>query len=235
MKIACVAAIAGMAFAASADIYPVEVYEVPSFEFGSGSSPENPSGNSYWFIPGIGGAGGFAASGAYVDSVFDGNPQVIGTDVAGSDITSSQSVSPNSGQFGIYDLTMTLSSSGELWPGGFVVGGQPATAGGLFMGSNGGGLNLSFPGPVFVNSAIITLFNAAGGVAGGPFDITAFGTFTAGPLGDWLGNFGVSFGAGSAGAGIVSAVVSMNVFVTPTPASVAVLGLAGLAAARRRR
>jgi len=236
MKTVLCIAVAGIACVASADIVPTEVNELPSFAFGSPPSPtENPSGNSYWFVPGIGGAGGFALSGTYVNSVFDGNPQVIGTDIAGSTITSSQSVTPNSGQFGNYDLSMTLSSSGDLFPGGFSVGGSPATTGAIFMGSNAGGQNLAFPGPAFVNSAIVTLFDSSGGIVAGPFNVTGFANFTAGPDGDWLGNFGISFGAGTAGAGVASAVVNMNVDVIPSPASAAVLGFAGLAAARRRR
>jgi hypothetical protein len=236
MKTVLCIAVAGLACVTTADIIPTEVQELPVFAFGSAPSPDkNPSGNSYWFVPGIGGAGGFAVSGTYVNSVFDGNPQIIGSDAAGSTITSSQTITPNSGQFGNYDLSMSLSSSGDLFPGGFNVGGQPATTGGIFMGSNGGGLNLAFPGPAFVNSATITLFDSFGAITAGPFDVSAFAVFSAGPDGDWLGNLGISFGAGSTGAGIASAVVNMNVDVVPTPASAAILGFAGLAAARRRR
>ncbi len=184
--------------------------------------------DAYFIAPGIGGAGGFALSGTYATSTFDSAAEVIGTDVVAATISSSESDIASVANVSI------SSSSGELWPTGFSVGGFPADTGAFFMGINAGGDPLDWVSDNIVNLAIITGYDSLGGVIFA-FDITAFGSFTAGPNGSWNGSLGVSFGAGTTGIGVARVDLDVSYSKVPAPGTLALLSLGGLVATRRRR
>ncbi|MEM8681650.1 MAG: hypothetical protein AAGF97_20065, partial [Planctomycetota bacterium] len=129
-----------------------------------------------------------------------------------------------------------VESTDDLSPGGFNVGGSPADTAGLFLGGNAGADPVDFPNPAIVSLATVELFDAAGGSLGGPFDITGFANFTAGPGGGWDGGVGVTFGAGSAGIGIAAydLIVEYNMVPEPTSMLTCLFGLLGLGWVRRR-
>ncbi len=169
----------------------------------SGAANFTPTANdAYRMINGIGGAGGFAlASSGVVDAT---HTDAAGDmDVVGQVLTANTDVIAEETNVGAGTFTADLSSStsDDLCPGGFTVGGQPADTCGFFFGASGVGSPLAFDQPACVTSATIQIF-IDGASAGGPFDISGFGSFTAGPVGDWDGNTGVTFGAGSSGVGI---------------------------------
>ncbi len=230
-----IAMLAMLSSSASAGLYNPTEY--------SGSLPSSPTpfdvvaNDAYFFAPGIGGTGGFALSmtGA-VNSIFDGAPNVVGsTLVTNRPVTTTESLVNNGG--GNYDLSIFLQAENgsTIWPTGFTVGGQPANAGGLFLGANAGGNPINFVNPAIVNSAFVDLYDTAG-LPVTSFDITAFSIFSAGPDGDWLGSLGVSFGAGSANGSIGGFGLRVNYNSVPEPTSGLLVGLAltGIGLSRRR-
>lgn len=196
----------------------------------------SPGGDGYFQVAGLGGAGGFAFStlGA-VDDLFDGAGQNIGADlIAGThDGLAETDTFAGAGSTGTITFGIT-GSNGELAPAGFTVGGFAADTAGYFLGANAGGNPVDSVPAILVSSAFIELFDSSGASLLNA-DITGFGNFTAGAGGTWDGSLGVSFGAGSAGAGIATYVVTVNGTLVPAPASAALLGLGGLVAVRRRR
>ncbi len=205
-----------------------------SYDFGI-TAPASPAGDTYFQVAGLGGAGGFAiATLGAVDDTFDGAAQVIGGGIVAGTHTGAAETNTFGGAGSSGTITFGLSTDAdELAPGGFTVGGLPADTLGIFVGANAGGNPLDSTPGIVVSLATVELFDAAGSV--GLFDITAFGNFTAGAGGTWDGSVGVSFGAGSAGAGITGYEFSITGTTLPTPASAALLGLGGLVAVRRRR
>ncbi len=201
-----------------------------------GAAPLTPAGDGYFQVAGLGGAGGFAfATLGAVEDTFDGLGQNIGADL----IAGTHDGLAETNTFGAPGSTGTISfgitgSNGELAPAGFNVGGLPADTAGYFLGANAGANPLDSTPGIVVSSAFIELFDASGTSLLNA-DITGFANFTAGAGGTWDGSLGVSFGAGSAGAGIATYVVTINGTTLPTPASAALLGLGGLVAVRRRR
>lgn len=183
---------------------------------------------------GIGNTGGFAlAATGLTDHTIGATDEVVGGGLVSGDIVVTSSMTHNGG--GNYDIAITLYSSdgSDLFPSGFTVAGLAADTGGFFMGVNAGGDPINFSDVALTNSATIEIFDSAG-PAGGPFDISGFANFSA-LGGGWDGSVGVSFGAGSAGAGINAVELLVNVTVVPAPAGLAGLALGGLVASRRRR
>ena len=227
---------AATAGTALASIAPVQ-YTGPIF----GTDPSenlngDPTGNPFFVAPGFGNAAdGFflAGSGPFADTSAGAMMDNIGGNIDGvSSIFVDSVVTDNGG--GNFDIVILLYTDGaDLAPSGFSGGTAPIDTLGFFMGANAGGTNLDFSDVAITNSASIELFNAAG-PAGGPFDIVTFGDFTA-DAGGWDGSLGVTFGAGSAGAGITGIELRVNVDVVPAPSGMALLGLGGLVATRRRR
>ncbi len=187
------------------------------------------AGSAYFVAPGIGSAaGGFAiAANSSVDSTIDGAVEVVGTTIG----VDAAPISSGDTQAGTYSLTLDLTTTGDLAPAGFNVGGFAADTGGFFLGANGGGTPVAFDFPPIVTFATISVTDLAGAVSG-PFDITGFGNFTAGPGGSWDGSAGVTFGAGSNGISGYQLVVQY----VPEPASAGLLllgSLLGLGVIRR--
>lgn len=204
---------------------------------GSQGVQGDPSGDSFFVAPGLGNAGGFflaTAAGTGAEATAGGIGDYVGDTLLGAGIFVDSSIVDNGG--GNFDVSIYMYSAdgSDLAPAGFTDGGGIALdTFGFFMGANGGGSPLDFSGVALTNSATIEIFDAVG-PAGGPFDVSGFANFAA-LGGGWDGSFGVSFGAGSAGAGINAVEFLVNVTVVPAPAGMATLALGGLVATRRRR
>lgn len=198
------------------------------------SNTRNAVGDTYFFVPGIGGAGGFAIAGTFTPTLFDTAPAPIGTLVTNAVVTADETQSPLV-PVDTFDVSLSLTSSdGELFPDGFNVGGMPANTAGLFLGDNAGGDPLDFSAPVVVNTATITFNDALGGEIAA-FNVGGSSQFSDGPNGTWDGGFGFSFGAGSAGLGVAEALFEANVTLVPEPGSASLLLLAGAGLLTRRR
>lgn len=183
--------------------------------------------------PGLGNAGGFVlAGGPFTDHAFPSVGENIGAGL-NSDILLSSSMVDNGG--GNFDIRIFMESidGSDMFPSGFASGGVPLTRAGFFMGANAGGPVLSFEDVALTNSATIEIFDSAGS-AGGPFDISGFGVFSA-LGGGWSGSLGVNFGDDTAGLGINAVELLVNVTVVPAPGAVALLAMGGLVTTRRRR
>ncbi len=217
---------------AAAHASPFAAFDASDVMLQNASLRGDPTGDAFFFAPGLGGLGGYAVAGTFVDAIA-GTTMQIGTDLNGGIVTVSSTITSNGG--GNYDIVLSMTTtSGELAPTGYNVGGITADTLGVFLGGNANGDPFEFGGPAFVNSATIELLDG-GALAAGPFDISSFANFTAGEGGSWDGGFGVTFGAGSAGAGVDGITFRGNFTVVPAPAGVAMLGLGGLVATRRRR
>jgi len=241
MKKTCaMVAVAGLAAGASADIYGVMDGPAISFETASlRADPGVQTTDGFFLVPGVGNdANGFALTGGpFAESTFDGASEDIGNDVNGATITSNDTtLSGDVFQPGNSVFQITLSSSGgDVWPDGLVVGGVPADRGGIFLGANAGGNPLDFVAPTIVNEVIVFALDANGDQILGS-DVTQILTdFQTDPNGFWDGSLGIAFGAVSTGLGAATIGYQFDVTVTPAPTSMAVLGLGGLVAARRRR
>ena len=234
MKTFAIVAMAATAGLASANT--LQAFEHTGSVFGQTQQLlGDPTGDSFLYAAGIGSAaGGFAlAITSRVDAVA-GSTTVIGGDLLGGTV-SVQSIVIDNGA-GNFDVTMRMFTTGaDLAPPGFVTGPlmSPATTAGVFMGANGGGNPFNFSDTALTNAASIELVGAQGSLAG-PFDISSFANFSAAG-GGWDGGFGVTFGAGSAGLGITEYVFRGNFTVVPAPGAMAIAGLGGLVATRRRR
>ena len=226
---------AATAGTALASITPVS-YNNPILGVGDTQSTQgSPAGDAFFVAPGIGNAGGFfLAGGPFTESAIGNVGDDIGAGLGTSNIAVDSSVFDNGG--GNFDVRIFLYSldGSDMFPAGFVDGGGlPLDTAGFFLGASAGANPVDFSGVAFTNSASIELFDAAG-PAGGPFDISGFANFS-GLGGGWDGSLGVSFGAGSAAAGINGIELLVNVDVVPAPAGLAPLAMVGLVASRRRR
>ncbi|MEM8873121.1 MAG: PEP-CTERM sorting domain-containing protein [Planctomycetota bacterium] len=194
-----------------------------------------PTGDIYAITPALSSAGGAAATVDFEEALFDGVSQTIGTDVASAEISVIETETPAAA--GTIDLAISLSSSnGELFPDGFDVEGEPATVGGVFLGANAGGSPLEFGNPVVVNSASFSAFDASGAPLAEGVDILAvLPDFTAGPGGTWTGSFDLLLGPDTVGLGVQTFTLDINVTEIPEPASLGLLGMAGLGLVLRRR
>lgn len=196
--------------------------------------------DQYFSVPAIGSSLGFAlAGGPFATSTFDFVDENIGAAIAGGSVFTSEFFStdvPNNapnGSTGTLQLDHIASTATpDLFPAGVTVGGQPATRAGFFMGANAGGNPLTNDKPVIVTSVIWFAFDAAGGQVWAT-DVTAL-VPTNGD-GTWTGSFGVGFNNFGAGLGVIQQGLLIDYTVVPAPASMALLGLGGLVATRRRR
>jgi hypothetical protein len=214
-------------------------------------NPDQISGNrdfdtdgNYFLAPAIGnGTDGFfitSDAAGYVDSPFDGAGSLIGNDLNGDAVGTTEFLptglsSPSVvGENGIVEVAAFNNAGNDLFPGGFAAT-DPLVDGGLFLGANAGGNPLDNDLPVVVNQALLAFFDGTGAILfGGAFDITGIIQANNQPGGAWDGSAGISVGA-LAGAGAVQANFVFDVTVIPSPGAAGVLGLAGLAAIRRRR
>lgn len=233
MKSAALLALCASAgFAIAGPTFNVSEASISDF----GNAPLTPSGDGYFHVAGLGGAGGFAfATLGAVDDTFDGLSQVIGVGIVDGTHTAIAETDTFAGAGSSGAIMFGLNSDGtDFAPTGFTVGGLTADAFGIFVGANAGANPLDSSPAILVSLATVELFDAAGGSLG-VSDITAFSNFTAGAGGTWDGSMGVAFGSGSAGAGIVGYKVTIEGTLVPAPASAALLGLGGIVALRRRR
>ena len=199
----------------------------------------DPSGDTYFAAPGIGSdvEGFFLNSDAdgVADSVAGAGSTQVGLTIDGQPIFTSSTITGGPSTFDIEIRLFTtgtdLAATGISGPNG----GALDTAG-FFLGGNAGGDPFEFSEPVFTNSATIDAIDGTGAsLLGGGADISGFANFTDGVGGTWDGGLGVTFGAGSAGAGIVEYVFQGNFTKIPAPGTAVLMGFGGLAAARRRR
>ncbi|MDX9912920.1 MAG: PEP-CTERM sorting domain-containing protein [Phycisphaerales bacterium] len=250
MKIAALLVIVGAAGAATAGTVDVTKIDRSSLNIDSRivamtesfASTKSFNGDDYFVVPALGSSAGFAlAGGPFVNTTFGGGPQNIGAALAGGSVFSDDSFStdvPNNapnGSTGTLQLDLLASTATpDLFPGGFNIGGQPATRAGHFMGANAGGNPLVNDKPVVLTFAAWFGFDATGTQVWGT-DISSLIAGVSNVDGTWTGSFGVGFGSFGAGLGIVQSTLLFDYVVVPAPASTALLGLGGLAAIRRRR
>jgi MYXO-CTERM domain-containing protein len=161
------------------------------------------------------------------------NPYIAA--VGGQTRTVSDSAVANG--FGGFDLTITITGSGNLFPSGFASGGNPLTSAGVGL-----GLNLGAPGnsPLlfaenFVQSATLTLKRASGATS--PFTLPPASFF--GAPGGWNGAIGIAVSNIAVAANetdpFTSVIWNISTSNVPAPSGAAVLALGIFAAGRRRR
>lgn len=219
------AAILAFATSASADFTVSDAGSIS----GVTGAPRTASGG-YFFVPGIGNAGGFLfGGGPFADANFDGATENIGADLGGGFVESSDSITVNGD--GTVNVLLTLfSTSGDFAPAGLVdAAGAPLDTFAVFAGASAGGTPINFGGTV--NSAFVQLTDSTGA------DIFAAGGIELVGLGFDIesGSFGVSFGP-TAGLGINTVTLDVNVTkAVPEPTSVALLGFLGVGLFTRRR
>ena len=204
------------------------------------NQPRSFAGDQYFHVPALGSSAGFGlAGGPFVNTTFGGGVQNIGAALAGGAVFADDSFStdvPNNapnGTTGTLQLDLLASTATpDLFPGGFNIGGFPATRAGQFMGANAGGNPLTNDKPVIVTFAGWFAFDAAGTQLWG---VDVSGLVPVDGNGYWTGSFGVGFNNFGAGLGAIQATLVFDYTVVPAPASMALLGLGGLVATRRRR
>ena len=184
-------------------------------------------GGAYLVAPGLGNGGGFfLAGGPFVDSNIDGLNENIGADLLGGSVFSNDVLTDNGDGTQTLLLTIT-SSSGELFPSGFSDGVNPLNRAGMFFGANAGGTPLDFGGETVLAADLDALDAAGASIFGGPVELVGLG------FNIQSGSFGINFGDDTVGLGVGE--VTLAITMTPAPGSVALLGLGGLCATRRRR
>ena len=214
------AAIFAIATSASAD---VTIIDAPIANNNPSLTPEG----DYFFVPGIGNAGGFfLGGGPFIDSTFNGATENIGADLAGTgSIFSSDSTTDNGD--GTFNLLLTLSGD-DLFPAGLADGGGVALdLGAFFIGANAGGTPIDF-GSGVVNTADLTVL-AGGAPVIGPVDLVGLGFDVQ------SGSIGANLG-GVTGLGVDTILLDINISkAIPEPTSLAVLGMLGVGLVTRRR
>ncbi len=196
------------------------------------------AGDQYLHVPAIGSAAGLAIAGTGLTATtFNFVDQIIGPSLGGGNVTASEAFStdvPNPSSFGQTGVLQLDLLGSNLFPGGFNLGGLPATRAGQFMGVNAGGSPLINDNPVIITSARWYLFNAAGNLPlGGFFDILSIVPVDGD--GYWTGSLGVALNNSGTGLGIVQGTFLLEYVVVPAPSGMAMLLTGGLFAARRRR
>ena len=218
------AAIFAFATSASADF---TISDAGSID-GVRSNP-TPAGD-YFIVPGASPGDGFIfAGGPFTDSTFNGAGEDIGPAIGGGAIISSDSVTDNGD--GTFNLLLTLEASGgDFIPAGSVDGaGAPLTTFGLFVGASGGGTPIDF-GSGIVNTANLNGFAGGTSIFAAPFELVGAG------IDVQSGSLGLSFGAGTAGIGLDTITIDINITkAIPVPTSMVVLGVLGMGLVARRR
>lgn len=165
------------------------------------------------------------------DSTFNNATEVIAPDLLGGSIESSDLTVDN--MDGSFNTTLIVSSTGgDLGPAGFAGGsGVLLDSVGVFYGDVGFGTPPIDFGEGVVNSAFFDALDASGAsVIGGAVDLVALGFDVQ------SGSFFIDLGPGTAGLGIASTSLDINVSKTiPEPTSFAVLGVLGIGLVARRR
>lgn len=249
----CAAILACAAGAASATVTVSQangpVITLEGIEVG-GFTPRTPAGTTYTAFTGLATPTSLLliepTAPALRDDVvtFDGVSEQINDYVTGAARFVNESVVSNGA--GGFDLTISINvfdaagAPGNMFPAGFS-GGSPAaplTRGGVGLGLNLGTalgndpLNFVPAGADFVSAASITIFRADGTNASLALPTSFFGAPAA-----WNGVVGVILNGVVAADTATTRVtgVQWNISTIPTPGAVALLGLGGLIASRRRR
>lgn len=184
-----------------------------------------------------GGAGGLEDQSGLGTTFYDGTLSTVGNSlIAAPDVLSVQEfevVNPASQPLASLQVQIELSTSGaDLLPSGFQFGvGQPIDLLRFDSGGFAAGVNAIDPanGTFDIIDAFMVGLDSGGAVVSGPFNMVngaIAGTLGATTLSD------ASIFPGD-GLGITSIIQVWNI--TPEPASIALLGLGGLAIIRRRR
>lgn len=187
----------------------------------------------YFLAPGLGsstGGGFFLAGGGLIDSTINDATEIIGTDLGGGNVESSDLTTDLGG--GTFSTLFTIvSTSGDLGPAGFVspTDGSALDTLALFVGVSGGGTPIDFSGSTVV-SAILDATDATGtSVIGGSVDLVSIGFDVQ------SGSFGVLLGP-NVGLGVDTITLEVTTQkAIPEPTSLAILGGMGLGLLVRRR
>jgi len=206
-------------------------------------SPRNPAGVSYTVFTGLTNTNNQLFQ---IDlSTAGGDIRTFGTAASNINpyiapaggITRRVSDSAVSNGLGGFDLTVTVTGSGNLFPSGFTGGGLPLSGAGVGLGLNLGARGngqLVFPNNI-VTQAFVSLVRGDG--TGSSFALApAFFPNSQTNL-PWNGAVGVSISGIATPANDLAPFVQViwEIRTVPTPGAVAVLGLGGLLVARRRR
>ncbi|MFG0326477.1 MAG: PEP-CTERM sorting domain-containing protein [Phycisphaerales bacterium JB037] len=233
-KTLCIMVIAGFAGTAAAEEF--QLYKIDRSELFNADGtpyifPETPAnGSTYDAHSLLGQQGTSSAFFQYSNTpttnvvTFDGISEAGTTHTTNGATTAIAELAPN-GSFD-FSIAQFTTNGLDMWPSGFSGGGIPLTRATMFIGINDP-LDLGVNN--IVDFAQLTFFDAAGGVAAGPFNITSFLDIGDGT---WDGFTGIGLGSG---AGLGWSGWQVDLQVSPAPSSLALLGLGGLAAARRRR
>jgi hypothetical protein len=240
-----IAALAGVAAADVTNVGNAPMYDLQGNLQSAGYTVRTPSGSTYNVYTGLTNTLNqlflveSSATPTADDSVtFDGVAEGINnylTAAGGITRSVNETITPVGQGF---DIRVTVTGSGNLFPAGFTSSGNPLSGAGVGLGitlpaSLGGADPMNFSPGNFVNSATLTLVRASGAatVFGLP---TAF--FGGGPVNPWNGVVGVSIGnvATAANAADPFVQVIWDIHTVPAPATLA-LGACGLVALRRRR
>lgn len=212
-------------------------------DMGTGYTPRNPAGVAYTVYTGL-----TTASNGLVQvdtSTPNGDLRIFGAAASSINpylaalggITRRVSDSAVSNGLGGFDLTITITGSGNLFPSGFASGSNPLTGAGVGLGLNlgvRGNAQLVFPNNIVTNASV-SLVRADGSSSGFNLPPSFFpNSQTNLP---WNGAVGVSIGQIATPANDLAPFVEVvwQIRTVPTPGAVAVLALGGLIATRRRR
>lgn len=229
---------------AAAQVSPAAgVFNLDGSSVGNGYSSRNPNGVNYTVYTGITSPTNqlflIEVAGANGDIRNFGSPSssILPYVAAAGNVTRSVTDVAVANMAGGFDLTITVTGSGNLFPPGFASAGVGLTGAGVGLGLNlgtRGNAQLLFPNNQ-VTSASVTLVRASG--AGTVFSLpTAF--FPNSQLNSpWNGAVGVSIGnvATTANAADPFVQVIWNISTVPSAGALSVLALGGFMATRRRR
>jgi len=218
-------------------------FELDGTQIAGGYTERNPSGVSYSVYTGLTNSANQLFS---IDSstaggdvrVFGAAPSAINPYIAvAGGVTRTVSDSSVANGLGGFDLRITVTGSGNLFPSGFTGGGSALSGAGVGLGLNmgaRGNAQLAFPNNI-VTVAFVSLLRADG--SGQQFSLPPSFFPSSATNQPWNGAVGVAI------AGIAVAANNANPFVAvqwdirtiPTPGAVAFLGMGALVGTRRRR